>query len=180
MCLPCRNHVAHWLETGEEVGENRPHILTSARHLSWAVRSSWTRAHSNHYLPLFYSLALKNINWQLLLLFFSTSHMHSDCFVFIFIQMWPFRILTLDLGEKYCSVSSFAKRLKVWKWWERLSEWVGLLITNKYSSYTEIQANRRTIWTFCGPTHISVIPYYLLPASWSKRKLNCSSALLLL
>lgn len=58
-------------------GENRPHILTSAKHLSWAVHAGWARAHSNSYLPSFYSLALKNAmtamcfnSWQPLLCFF--------------------------------------------------------------------------------------------------------------
>lgn len=54
VCLPCLNHVAHWPETEEEVGGSRPHILTSAKHLSWAVHAG--AAH----LPSFCSPALRN------------------------------------------------------------------------------------------------------------------------
>lgn len=38
----------------------RLHILTSAKHLSWAVHASWARAHLNGYLLPFYPPALKN------------------------------------------------------------------------------------------------------------------------
>lgn len=88
MCLPCLNHVAHWLETEEEGGENRPHILTSAKHLSRAVQASWAGALSSSlYLPSFYSLALKNTvvvmcfnSWQPLFFPASTQSMHCVCF----------------------------------------------------------------------------------------------------
>lgn len=41
-------------------GGNGPHILTSAKHLSWAMHANRARAHSDSYLPSFYSLALQN------------------------------------------------------------------------------------------------------------------------
>lgn len=70
-----------WNRRRRRGGEAGPHILTSVEHLSRAVHARRARAHSNTYLPPFYSPALKNtMTINLCWAFFPVST-ESTCFI---------------------------------------------------------------------------------------------------